>query len=174
MVQALPSSHAGPVTGAPTQDPDWHASPVVQGLPSSQRSPVAGVPTQPVAWQASLVVQPLPSSHVAPVSTVQIPSAVAPRATVQASQAPSAQLVLQQTPSTQTAPAHVALVAQGWPSGAGRVDVSSTLTVAQTSASVRSPNPTSKRPSGSSVAVFSWRSGASMAPKGAQVFAAGS
>ena len=123
-------------------------------MPSSHARPLAGVPAHPVAWQVSLVVHPLPSSQTAPVNTVQVPSAVAPRATVHASQLPAAQLVLQQTPSTHTDPLHAALVEQGCPSGGDRVEVISTLTDAQIFAGVARPKPTSKRPSGRSVVEF--------------------
>jgi hypothetical protein len=131
-------------------------------------------PTPVLEDEAEALLLPVPSSQTAPVNVVQIPSAVAPRATEHASQLPALQAVLQQTPSTHTAPWHEALVEHGWPSGGGVVQVISTLAVPQIPSPVGSPKPTSRRPSGRSVVVFPWRFATSMVPNGDQVSVSGS
>jgi hypothetical protein len=114
-----------------------------------------GVPAQRPLVQVSPVVQATPSSQAAPVSRAQTPSAKAPCATVHAPQEPPLQGELQQTPSAQARPGQSASTAQGCPSNDGPRIASSMLTAAATASLVSRPKPTTRRPSGSSVAVLS-------------------
>jgi hypothetical protein len=92
VVQASPSSQAGPVRGAQVPSAGEHAL----------HAPHAtGVPLQVPAVQVSEVVQASPSSQAGPVRGAQVPSVGAPAAMEQASQGAPVQAVAQQTPSTQ-------------------------------------------------------------------------
>jgi hypothetical protein len=178
-----------------TQAPDWHVPPAQAdpfgAFALAPHTPFCGSQTlwtwhsagsgqttlgpaeQIPLWQVSPVVQPFASSQLDPVKRVQTPSAVAPRATEQASHAPPLHAVVQQTPSAQNAPGQSALLPQGLPRTAGTGVVNSTLFAAQTCALDMSPKPASTRPSGSNVVVLRARFGASIVPSGVQTSRAG-
>ena len=108
-LQAVPSDTAGlehlPVAGAHVPAA-WHWSEAAQ---------VTGLPAvQTPAWQVSPCVQELPSSQAPPVVGAQVPSAVAPPATLHAVHG-AAQAVAQQTPLTQKPLAQSTEAAQGRP-----------------------------------------------------------